>query len=210
MLWLTREMWTYRHIRVHQEVTLASPKFNPCIQRKTNQEESLQNNTENPQTFHQNLSSCTCKEHLGKPVLTGHNHQLSLLPPSRASEPGTAALRVQPQGHHSKVSCMWLNRRVSSSPPALHTALGFSRHHICFFSSTALHSGRQHLSHLLSRSQKSWSVIHSHSWGVSNHAGPEDTDSASLGSGTEPNISNATWQDNKYLFHILLRGWRSN
>lgn len=134
MLWLTREMWTYGHIRVHREVTLASPKFNPCIQRKTNQEESLQNNTENPQTSHQNLSSCTRKEHLGKPVLTNHNHQLCLLPPSRASVPGAAALGVQPQGHQSKVSCMCLNRRVSSSPPALHSALGFSRHHTRFFS----------------------------------------------------------------------------
>lgn len=141
MLLLTRETWTYgHHIREHWEVTQASPKFHPCIQRKINQEENLQNNKEKPRTFHQNLSPCTYKEHLEKTVLTNCSQQFSLMPPSRALTPTATALGVPPQGHHSKMSCRWMSRRASSSPPALHNTLGFSRHlkYTCCFLSTAL------------------------------------------------------------------------
>lgn len=93
MLWLTRDTWTYgHHSRDNWEVTLASPRFHPRVQRKTNQEENLQTNQEKPQTFPPKLSSCTCREHLEKPAVTNCNQQLSLTPPSRALTPGAAAL----------------------------------------------------------------------------------------------------------------------
>lgn len=98
------------------------------------------------------------------------------MPPSRALKLRTAALGVQPQGHHSKVAAKESQLKPTSSTQRFGLQQAPEAHQLLLKCGTAPVLGSD-----------TYSAGHRHhpARGESNHASPEDTHSAVLGLDTE-------------------------
>lgn len=209
MLWLTTEPWTQGdHETIERCLWLhlcQNPRIN--IWRKEIRKKIFRITKKVPNVSPVYLPE-TCTEHQNRTAPRHLSHQFPSMPPSRASTPKPAAVWLWAQGYNWPTVLLHVAETAPAPPAKWYHQLW---HHAQPSTSTA---NRFFITVALpwpNRCPKAASSpLYFSSGGVLNSGSWEDTHSSIVGVDTELNTPLLSWQDNKYLFYILLWGRRSN